>query len=136
MANQNKKDCYVRNGSITYEIKTKGFDVKKGDQVVFFYNDHIGLATVVEKSIGEVQITGDKGYIINVVKNPKIELDQQRDDLWNQLCRVREILKNMYIDKVETNDPTIDLDKVGKEYLALKEQFDDIEKQIKDWNSL
>lgn len=136
MANQKTKTCYVKNGSITHEIQTKGFDVKIGDQVVFFYNDHICLATVVEKTIGEVQITGDKGYILNVITNPILELEAKKDTLWQQLGRVREMLKKMYIDWVETNDSTIDLDKVKNEYLTLKEQFEDVKKKIADWNSL
>lgn len=136
MANQKAKTCYVRNGSITHEIQTKDFDVKTGDKVVFFYNDHFCVATVVEKTIGEVQITGDKGYILNVITQPILGLEAKRDTLWQQLGRVREMLKNMYIDWVETNDSTIDLDKVKNEYLTLKEQLENVKKKIADWNSL
>ncbi len=132
----NKRVVYVRNGSTTYEVNPKGIDVKSGDLVVFFYNNQYQLGKVVEKSVGEVQITENEGYILNLVKNNYLELQRQKADTWKSMCRIREILKDMYISKLETNDETIDLEKVSKEYLKLKEDLKEIEAKLSYWESL
>lgn len=134
---QKSKTCFVRNGGIIYEVCTKGNEVKKDDLVVCFYNDCYAIMKVIDKPvIGEVQFTGQKGYVVTVIKDEIANLEKERSELTTSLLKLRKVLSDMYIDRVETNDESIELGKVKAEYLALKHRSDEINRKISEWKSL
>lgn len=134
---QKSKTCFVRNGGVIYEIQNKGISVKKNDLVVCFYNDHYILAKVIDKpTVGEVEFTGNKSYVVQVVGDEIDNLEKEKLELTTTLLKVRKMLSDMYINKIETNDKTIDLDTAKADYLDLKKQYDEVCKKISDWKAL
>lgn len=134
---QKSKTCFVRNGGVIYEIQNKGISVKKNDLVVCFYNDRYILAKVTDKpTVGEVEFTGNKSYVVQVVCDEIDNLEKEKLELTTTLLKVRKMLSDMYINKIETDDKTIDLDTAKADYLDLKKQYDEVCKKISDWKAL
>lgn len=134
---QKSKTCFVRNGGVIYEIQNKGISVKKNDLVVCFYNDRYILAKVIDKpTVGEVEFTGNKSYVVQVVCDEIDNLEKEKLELTTTLLKVRKMFSDMYINKIETNDKTIDLDTAKADYLDLKKQYDEVCKKISDWKAL